>query len=63
MLAERNPALVGTTLPEVAQVCTLLEAAGILTRVNGEGFVMETSPQGARQLLAVLAGASQRPAT
>lgn len=59
VLAEQNPALVGTTLEEVAQVCTLLQSLGILTRVNGEGFVMETSPQGARQLLAAATGVGE----
>ena len=62
VLAEHNPALVGTTLEEVAQVCALLEAVGMLTRVNGEGFVMETSPRGARQLLAAVTGVDAEPA-
>lgn len=35
----------------------------MLTRVNGEGFVMETSPQGARQLLAAVTGVDAEPAS
>ena len=58
VLAEGDTALVGTTLEEVTRVCALLESAGVLTRINGEGFVMETSPQGARQRLAAVTGAT-----
>ena len=41
----------------------LLEAVGMLTRVNGEGFVMETSPRGAGQLLAAVTGVDAGPAS
>ena len=47
----------GTTRAEIEGALNLLETAGILRRSNGEGYVSQTTNQGAEQILAALAGA------
>jgi len=46
----------GTTRAEIEGALNLLETAGILRRSNGEGYVSQTTSQGAEQILAALAG-------
>ena len=55
ILGERNPDLLGTTLEDVRRTLSLLETTGVISAVNGEGYVSETSTDGARQLLAAFA--------
>lgn len=49
----------GTTRAEIEGALNLLETAGILRRSNGEGYVSQTTSQGAEQILAALAGAPE----
>jgi hypothetical protein len=52
ILGERNHELLGTTLEDVRRALSLLETIGAISAVNGEGYVSETSTDGALQLLA-----------
>lgn len=56
ILGERNADLLGTTLDDVRRALTLLETLGIIA-ANGDGYVSETSPEGARQILSAYADA------
>ena len=51
----------GTTRTEIEAALNLLEAAGILRRSNGEGYVSQTSTTGAEQILSALAGTKAEP--
>ena len=51
----------GTTRAEIEAALNLLEAAGILRRSNGEGYVSQTTITGAEQILAALAGQRNEP--
>lgn len=52
-LAEHNPQLAGVTLDEIKSALTLLEMLGVISPADG-GYVPETSPIGAHQLLMAL---------
>lgn len=51
ILASRKDDLLGTTLDDVRRSLSLLETLGILSAVNGEGYVSETSREGAKAIL------------
>lgn len=53
----------GTTRTEIEAALNLLEATGILRRSNGEGYVSQTTPAGAEQILSALAGQRNEPPT
>ncbi len=55
VLAGHDPDLAGVTMDEVTRALTLLEVVGVLSRVKDGGYVADTSPAGADQLLRAIA--------
>jgi hypothetical protein len=62
ILGERNPDLLGTTLEDVRRALSLLETIGAISAINGEGYVSDTSIDGALQLLAAFGTPSEAEA-
>ena len=59
---ERKPELSGTTLEDVRRALSLLETIGVIAAANGDGYVSQTSMDGALQLLAAFSSVPDQPA-